>query len=293
MNFKRNFIMLILALVFNSNIFCISEIPFSKGIKILKTSYPDIIFSYKFDESLNDWEITFQAPLHKNSSTLYWANGKMLPKTELSNSDKYWPILYKVSEVKDPATMTNEEKSALKEFSSSENRRSGAGTPMFFFDALYDSSTRASLEQRLKSIEFLGKQTTVHERIVEPLKKVNDKILQVSKSNAEVKNFLDNLKSADAYYWRVISGTNRKSFHSLGIALDVLPKSYGGKEVFWSWAKDKNPETWMLTPLSSRWMPPKDVIKIFKDEGFIWGGNWGIWDNMHFEYHPELIEFSK
>lgn len=293
MNFKRNFIMLILALVFNSNIFCISEIPFSKGIKILKTSYPDIIFSYKFDESLNDWEITFQVPLHKNSSTLYWANGKMLPKTELSNSDKYWPILYKVSEVKDPATMTNEEKSALKEFSSSENRRFGAGTPMFFFDALYDSSTRASLEQRLKTVEFLGKQTTVHERIVEPLKKVNDKILQVSKSNAEVKNFLDNLKSADAYYWRVISGTNRKSFHSLGIALDVLPKSYGGKEVFWSWAKDKNPETWMLTPLSSRWMPPKDVIKIFKDEGFIWGGNWGIWDNMHFEYHPELIEFSK
>ena len=23
-------------------------------------------------------------------------------------------------------------------------------------------------------------------------------------------------------------------------------------------------------------------------EGFIWGGYWAIWDNMHFEYHPEL-----
>ena len=293
MNFKRNFLIFILVLVFNSGIFCASGIPFSKGIRILKKSYPDIIFSYKFDEKLNDWEITFQVPLHKNSSTLYWSNGKMIPKTELSNSDKYWPILYKISEVKDPASMTEEEKSALKKFSSSENRRSGAGTPMFFFDAVYDSSTRASLEQRLKTVEFLGKQTTVHERIVAPLKKVNDKILQISKSNLEVKNFLDNLKSADAYYWRVISGTNRKSFHSLGIALDVLPVSYGGKEVFWSWAKDKNPETWMLTPLSSRWMPPKEVIKIFKDEGFIWGGNWGIWDNMHFEYRPELVEFSK
>ena len=293
MNFKRNFLIFILVLVFNSGIFCASGIPFSKGIKILKKSYPDINFSYKFDESLNDWEIIFQVPLHKNSSTLYWSNGKMIPKTELSNSDKYWPILYKISEVKDPASMTEEEKSALKKFSSSENRRSGAGTPMFFFDAVYDSSTRASLEQRIKTVEFLGKQTNVHERIVAPLKKVNDKILQISKSNLEVKNFLDNLKSADAYYWRVISGTNRKSFHSLGIALDVLPVSYGGKEVFWSWAKDKNPENWMLTPLSSRWMPPKEVIKIFKDEGFIWGGNWGIWDNMHFEYRPELVEFSK
>ncbi|MBQ9624309.1 MAG: M15 family metallopeptidase, partial [Treponema sp.] len=25
------------------------------------------------------------------------------------------------------------------------------------------------------------------------------------------------------------------------------------------------------------------------EEGFIWGGYWVIFDNMHFEYHPELI----
>ena len=34
-------------------------------------------------------------------------------------------------------------------------------------------------------------------------------------------------------------------------------------------------------------------IDIFEDEGFIWGGKWMIWDNMHFEYHPELILFNK
>ena len=49
----------------------------------------------------------------------------------------------------------------------------------------------------------------------------------------------------------------------------------------------------MLTPLSWRWMPPQAVIDIFEEEGFIWGGKWAIWDNMHFEYHPELIENSK
>ena len=45
----------------------------------------------------------------------------------------------------------------------------------------------------------------------------------------------------------------------------------------------------MLIPLKSRWMPPAAVIKAFEDEGFIWGGRWAIWDNMHFEYHPELL----
>ena len=119
-----------------------------------------------------------------------------------------------------------------------------------------------------------------------------EKIFSLAKTDSEVKAFLDNLKSNDAYQWRIIEGTNRKSFHSLGIALDVLPKSQGGKQIFWSWAKDKYPDTWMLVPLKNRWMPPLSVIKAFEEEGFIWGGKWVIYDNMHFEYHPELIEFN-
>ena len=45
----------------------------------------------------------------------------------------------------------------------------------------------------------------------------------------------------------------------------------------------------MLIPLKDRWMPPASVVQLFADEGFIWGGNWPIWDNMHFEYRPELV----
>ena len=37
------------------------------------------------------------------------------------------------------------------------------------------------------------------------------------------------------------------------------------------------------------WIPPLAVIAVFESEGFIWGGKWGVWDNMHFEYRPELI----
>ncbi len=67
----------------------------------------------------------------------------------------------------------------------------------------------------------------------------------------------------------------------------------GQKGLYWNWQKQKDPDHWMLPPLSERWMPPESVIRIFEDEGFIWGGKWSIWDNMHFEYHPELIAYLR
>ena len=163
---------------------------------------------------------------------------------------------------------------------------------MFFFEAIYDSQTRLSLETHIKKTTLLGKSTNVHERMIVPLKKVEEKIYALAKKDGQVQAFIDNLKSTDAYSWRIIAGTNRKSFHSLGIAIDVLPKSQGGKQIFWSWAADKYPDTWMLIPLKNRWMPPAQVISIFEEEGFIWGGKWVIYDNMHFEYHPELIQYN-
>lgn len=227
------------------------------------------------------------------TSEFYWANASFLPAEELANKDKYWPLLYSYAkELADPALYTEEEKEQIKKFSSDESRKNGAGTPMFLFDAIYDSATRRSLETHIKKVTLLGKTTNVHERIIEPLKKVESKILELAKTDSQVQAFLDNLKSTDAYSWRIIDGTNRKSFHSYGIAIDVLPKSQGGKQIFWSWAADKYPTSWMLIPLSNRWMPPDSVIKAFEEEGFIWGGKWAIYDNMHFEYHPELIRYN-
>ncbi|HPX27614.1 MAG TPA: M15 family metallopeptidase, partial [Treponemataceae bacterium] len=47
------------------------------------------------------------------------------------------------------------------------------------------------------------------------------------------------------------------------------------------------------TPLKLRWIPPEKVISIFEEEGFVWGGKWIIWDNMHFEYRPDILLYSE
>ncbi len=263
-------------------------------------AYPDLTFTRQFNIQEGEWIITVKVPDKPDDKEgpgktfdFYWANGSLLPAEEFANKENYWSLLYNYpKELADPANYSEEQRERIKDFTSKESRKNGAGTPLFFFDAIYDSSTRRSLEQHIVRISFLGNKTNVHERMKEPLKKVEEKILTLAKTDSEVKAFLDNHKSNDGYYWRIIEGTKRKSFHSLGIALDILPKSQGGKQIFWSWAADKYPDTWMLIPLKNRWMPPESVIKIFEDEGFIWGGKWVIYDNMHFEYHPELIQYN-
>ena len=289
--------------------------------------YPDIEYSALYDIEASDWKIEMTADLYfertakpkgGKSAVFYWAGGRLLPKEELANKESYWILQYNYNNtLRDPETYTQEEIERIKGFGSSENRRNSGGTPMFFFDFLYSAQSQRIIEEHIIRTTFLGKPTRIHERIWTPLKNVEKKILEtaglslerlssaarmagipleteadgspLTKERREAREFAVTLKSADAYYWREIAGTSRKSFHSYGIAVDALPKKLGGKAIYWGWEKDRRGDEWMLTPLESRWTPGDTVIRIFESEGFIWGGYWTIFDNMHFEYHPELV----
>ena len=275
-----------------SHIFCPDE------IKEFMAFYPDIEYFALYDLEVEDWKIEMTADLYfnrtakpkeKKTATFYWAGGRLLPKELLSEKENYWILQYKYNNtLRDPKTYTDEEIAQIRNFSSSENRKNSGGTPMFFFDFLYSAQSQRIIEEHMIRTTFLGKKTRVHERIFDSLKNVEKKI-QAQSQDAEVKQFIKTLKSAYAYHWREIVGTERKSFHSYGIAIDVLPKRLGGKAIFWDWEKERSGDKWMLVPLEKRWTPGKKVIQIFEEEGFIWGGYWVIFDNMHFEYHPELV----
>lgn len=294
-----------LALIFRIVIFSVAASLSAKDtvilrnekIQIFEKAYPDLTFNSEFDFEKNDWKIEITVPDKKakdecRKGTFYLSNGSMLPESELSKAKEYSPLLYSYNVgggPQDPRTFTEEEIIAMRKYGSTDNRKTDAGTPMFFFDLLYDSKTKSQVERHIIKVKFLGKDVKVHERLKVPMENVSKKIQKAALEDEEVKAFVNNIKSMDGYYWRVIAETNRRSFHSLGIAVDILPKKHGWKAIYWSWTKQLDPDNWMLTPLSGRWMPPQKVIDIFEEEGFIWGGKWAIWDNMHFEYHPELI----
>ena len=174
-------------------------------------AYPDLTFTRHFNISEGEWIITVKIPDTPGDKDgpgktfdFYWANGSFLPEDEFKNKENYWSLLYGYQkELADPANYSEEQREQIKNFSSKESRKNGAGTPMFFFDALYNSSSRRSLEQHISRISFLGNKTNVHERMVKPLKNVEEKIFALAKTDSEVKAFLDNLKSNDAYYHKL------------------------------------------------------------------------------------------
>ena len=96
----------------------------------------------------------------------------------------------------------------------------------------------------------------------------------------EWKEYISNI--AGTFNWRTIAGTNRLSFHSFGMTIDInIRHSH-----YWQWdCKCKNESS----NLQYRNAIPQELVDIFEKHGFIWGGKWYHYDTMHFEYRPELI----
>jgi len=87
-----------------------------------------------------------------------------------------------------------------------------------------------------------------------------------------------------SFNWRVISGTNRLSMHSFGIAVDVNAEF--GQYWKWTGAREGN-----VGAYNNRL--PAEVVQAFEKYGFIWGGKWHHFDGMHFEFRPELIIYAR
>lgn len=84
------------------------------------------------------------------------------------------------------------------------------------------------------------------------------------------------------FNYRVISGTSRLSPHSFGIAIDLASNKWD----YWRWAKRSDGEKRLD-------VYPKEIARIFEKNNFIWGGKWGHFDILHFEYRPEIILKAK
>ena len=87
---------------------------------------------------------------------------------------------------------------------------------------------------------------------------------------------------ASTYYYRVIAGTDRLSMHSFGIAIDLKNVSTD----YWREATREQGQARLD-------VFPKEIVRVFEENGFIWGGKWAHFDLLHFEYRPELIMKAK
>jgi hypothetical protein len=150
---------------------------------------------------------------------------------------------------------------------------------MPFFLKMY-GSTREEVEKNLIKIQWMPKST--NKKIsVTTINNVHLKLKEVSeeldKLPVHIKKYVIN--PAGTYSWRYIKGTKRLSMHSLGIAID-LNTNFSNY-----WLYDLK----IKGHLEYKNAIPVEVVKIFENHGFIWGGKWYHYDTAHFEYRPELL----
>lgn len=118
---------------------------------------------------------------------------------------------------------------------------------------------------------------------------VNGAAAQLKKVAAELAQHPEHnkyLKSSGSFYWRPVRGAKRLSAHSYGIAFDI-GVDYSD---YWLWRNGNAKET---TKIKYANRIPQKIVDIFRKHGFIWGGAWYHYDTMHFEYRPEILEYSR
>lgn len=84
------------------------------------------------------------------------------------------------------------------------------------------------------------------------------------------------------FNYRFISGTQRLSPHSFGIAIDLARD----KRDYWRWASREQGQKRIESY-------PEEIVYTFEKHNFIWGGKWGHFDILHFEYRPEITYKSR
>ncbi|GHV93690.1 hypothetical protein AGMMS50293_00100 [Spirochaetia bacterium] len=256
-------------------------------------------FQHSFPDKLGEMELlNGDWTIKAGNETFYWAGGRILPAAEKDRFD-YSPHEFEIypTSVPSPDMYSSQYIETLRLRGSDETRRSREDQHRGFQAMLYGGLARREIESRLTGIEFLGKKINVHRDIAGALQRIDTEIRSAAgkesaQGSSELSDFIASIGQIGGYNWRNIHGERRMSYHSWGMAIDIQPQKPGNKAIYWLWERARS-DQWMLIPLEARWKPPDRVIEAFEREGFIWGGKWPLYDNMHFEYRPELHELNR
>jgi hypothetical protein len=150
-----------------------------------------------------------------------------------------------------------------------------------FFMKVYGDCRKGKVEDKLADVVWLPKKWgkklkfTKVNGAAEHLKAVSLELDRLAKQFD-----VDLYPVAGTYNCRKVAGTEFRSPHGYGIAIDIALKHSS----YWRWFLTK-PDV----KVKYRNAIPIEIVRVFEKHGFIWGGRWRHFDTMHFEYRPELL----
>jgi len=232
-------------------------------------AYRPLIDSVTYEED----DVVFSMAGHP----IHFQDGRMLARERLDEVDGFDPIFYDypLERLVSPPPLTD-----LPTYSTD------------YLEALF-GRTESEVRRHCRSISFLDHNLFVNTLILEPLREVEQEIREAAARDAEVVRWLEELDVAYSFLFRDIAKSQTRSLHGFGLAVDLVPRSYGGLHVYWQWSRVLDREGWFRIPLSQRWSPPQAVIEAFEHNGFVWGGKWSRFDTVHFEYRPEILLYNQ
>ena len=148
-----------------------------------------------------------------------------------------------------------------------------------FFTKMYGDCQKGEVSTRLVSLPWLPKAWGKSIRITSQ----NGIDKQLRAVSAEIDALPDKIKRAaypiaGTYNCRAIADTGEPSPHGYGIAIDLNTAISD----YWYWRPHEG-------AIVYRNRMPEEIVAIFENHGFIWGGKWYHFDTMHFEFRPELL----
>ena len=230
-------------------------------------AYPGKISAVEFLN--NDWTMMV------NGMRFYYAQGRFLPERLREQWEEYQPYDFYTY----PWIGTDRQ------------RRLAFKYPVysvgssFLFDALYASPAEDDSWDLQEKYSFLGVKMLIHSNVKPLFDRITENIRIAARSDPSINEWIAELQTSPPTYgwnWRVILNTDRRSNHSYGTAVDLLPRDMKGRQTYWQWNSVSKKD-------DAYYLPPEVVIRIFEEHGFIWGGKWDLVDTMHFEYRPEIL----
>ena len=149
-----------------------------------------------------------------------------------------------------------------------------------FFDKMYGDCSKGEVQRKLVSVPWLPKsgggsvQVTSVNGVADRLRAVSE---DLDKLAPDLKKYL--IPSAGTFNCRTVKDTGSRSMHAWGAAIDISTTLSD----YWLWARGSAKGGGYRNRI------PFAIVAIFEKHGFIWGGKWGHFDTMHFEYRPELL----
>ena len=222
-----------------------------------------------------------------------WAGGRILPPEDLERREDYIPLrfysYYRGPRVRPVPSPEQVETLRARNLSGNADARPRSDA---FLDGLYGIASEAEAEEVMVSVAFLGRPVRVHPLLTEPLKRAEAGIRSAQAADPGLRAFTAGIAQIQGYHWREIAGTQRRSYHGYGAAVDVIPRSYGGRFAYWRWAFDAGIRDWWDLPDERIWLVPRAFVDAMEAEGFVWGGKWLWYDTVHFEYRPEVLRLT-